>query len=86
MNQFVIIISTVITVSNELYQMQRILGGFRNILTWSCDLNDEDNVLRIVSTEDISALLIVELQKAGVMSIVMGVFNTENDIFFRENR
>lgn len=78
MNQFVIILSTVITASYEFNQMRLILGNFKNITTWNCDLEDEDNVLRVVSPENITVKLITALQQAGVTSQLMDVFETEH--------
>jgi len=78
MNQFVIILSTVVTASYEFNQMRLILANFRNVITWNCDLEDEDNVLRVVSTENITTKLLTALQQAGVSSQLMEVFETEN--------
>jgi hypothetical protein len=74
MYHFVIILSTVINASYELNHMELVISGFKNVIEWSCDLDDEDHVLRIVSTEEISTKVIEGLRRVGVSSQIMGVF------------
>ena len=71
---FVIILSTMINTSKDLKQTQIIISRFKSIKEWSCDLEDEDKVLRIISTREISSTLIEEFRKAGVSTQIMAVF------------
>jgi hypothetical protein len=76
MNQFIIILSTAITALYQVNQMQLTLSALPDIISWTCDLEDEDKVLRIVTTEDISFIVMTELKKAGINSGIMQVFET----------
>lgn len=78
MNHFIIILSTAINSSMELNQMQSIIARFKNIISWTCDLSDEDNVLRIVSSENVTSKFMKALDEAGITSHVMEVFKTKN--------
>lgn len=71
---FVIVLSTMIDTSNDLKKIQTIISRFKSIKEWSCDLEDEDKVLRIISTREISKTLIEEFRKAGVFTQIMAVF------------
>lgn len=71
---FVIVLSTMINSSNDLKQIEIIISRFKSIKEWSCDLEDEDKVLRIVSTRDVSSTLTEEFKKAGVSTQIMAIF------------
>lgn len=71
---FVIILSTIITAQYELNQVKLAIANCTPVIEWNQDLDDEDKVLRIVSTEDVSDKLVAELQKSGIVSKIMGVF------------
>jgi len=71
---FVIVLSARINTSNDLKQTQIIISQFKSIKEWSCDLEDEDRVLRIISTKDISNTLVGEFKKGGVSTQIMAVF------------
>jgi hypothetical protein len=68
---FVIVLSTMINSSNDLKQTQIIISQFKSIKEWSCDLEDEDRVLRIISTREISSTLIEEFRKAEVSTQII---------------
>ncbi|CAM4196969.1 hypothetical protein SAMN06265348_106187 [Pedobacter westerhofensis] len=76
---FVIILSTMINTSYDLNQTQTIMSRFKSIKQWNCDLEDEDKVLRIISTREISSTLIAEFRKAGVSTQIMEVFKKTED-------
>lgn len=69
-----------ITAIYQVNQMQLTLSTFDSIISWTCDLEDEDKVLRLVTTEDISVPVMIELRRAGIISSVMQIFITENQI------
>jgi hypothetical protein len=76
---FVIVLSTMINTSYDLNQTQIIMSRFKSIKQWNCDLEDEDKVLRIISTKEISSTLIKEFRKAGVSTQIMEVFKKTED-------
>jgi len=55
---FVIVLSTMINTLNDLKQTQIIISQFKSVKEWSCDLEDEDRVLRIISIRDISNIVL----------------------------
>jgi hypothetical protein len=73
------ILSTMINTSSDLNQTQIIISRFKSIKQWNCDLEDEDKVLRIISTKEISSTLIEEFRKVGVFTQIMEVFKKTED-------
>ncbi|SFW75116.1 hypothetical protein [Chitinophaga sancti] len=74
----VIIVKTSLEDHNLVVQIGDVLQSYSSIKSWSIDLDDEDNVLRILASEDISSTLSAELSEKGVPCEVMGVFMTVN--------
>ncbi|MET4141429.1 hypothetical protein [Pedobacter sp. UYP1] len=73
-SQFILILSTVIKTPFDLNRIKRTITNFQSVIEWSQDLDDIDKILRIVSHEDISEKLVLNLEKAKVRAIVMQVF------------
>jgi hypothetical protein len=71
---FIIVLSTTIETSGDLNQTWIIFSRFKSIKVWTCDLEDEEKVLRIISTSEISSPLVEEFRKGGVSTQIMAVF------------
>ncbi|RAJ27284.1 hypothetical protein [Pedobacter cryoconitis] len=72
--QFILILSTVIRTPFDLNRIKYTIANFNSVIEWSQDLDDVDKILRIVSDEDISEKLVLNLEKAKVSAVVMQVF------------
>lgn len=73
-SQFILILSTVIKSPFDLNRIKHTITNFNSVIEWSQDLDDVDKILRIVSDEDISDKLVLNLEKAKVRAKVMQVF------------
>ena len=69
-----IILKTSFENHNIVVQIGDVLQTYSSIKSWSIDLDDEDNVLRIIASEDISSTVSAELSGKGVPCEVIGVF------------
>ncbi len=76
MVQFVLIFSTEVETPYDLDRIQHILSTFANITEWSHDLDDDDEILRIVCQEDISGKLIEKLQSPCLKISLLAVFKS----------
>ncbi|MBB5623700.1 hypothetical protein HDE69_004787 [Pedobacter cryoconitis] len=73
-SQFILILSTVIKSPFDLNRIKCTIANFKSVIEWSQDLDDVDKILRIVSHEDISEKLVLNLERAKVRAIIMQVF------------
>lgn len=67
--------STVINTAIDLQHIYQTIGAFSSISEWSVDLEDSDKILRVVCNEDVGPELVKRLERAGVSSSVMEVFD-----------
>lgn len=74
MNQFVLIFSVDLENSTKLEHVMMVISRFDEIIEWSCDLDDVDNVLRVVCCGNISKELSSNLKYAGVCASVLAVY------------
>ncbi|MCX2451420.1 hypothetical protein OQX61_09065 [Pedobacter sp. PLR] len=71
----VIILSTVIQTPLDLQQVSLVMDAFFSISAWSVDLEDCDQILRVVSSDDIGQELVISLAAVGITSLVLEVFD-----------
>jgi len=74
MDLYVIILSTTIKAAIDLERIKPDILTFRTIEKWNCDLEDDEKILRVVSTQDVSKHLMQTLEKRGITTQVLGVF------------
>lgn len=77
MQNYTIIISTIINSQEDLKGIQQVINRFPSISEWSHDLDDCDKVLRIVSEYNVSKELIEQLNTFDIMANVMEIFQKE---------
>lgn len=78
MQNFTIIISTIINTQEDLLVVKQVIQNFPSIKEWSQDLDDCDKVLRVVSEQNIATELVEELNTLGVVAKVMEIFEKES--------
>lgn len=72
--QFIIVLSTVIRSNADLIQVKTIIASYKCISRWSHDLEDVDQVLRILADDNISEEVITDLKTSGIAAAIMEVF------------
>lgn len=77
MSSYIIILSTIINTPVDLQNLQQGLAGFKEISSWSVDLEDCDKILRICCERDISIKLMSELERLAIDVVVLEVFDEE---------
>lgn len=86
MTYFITIYSTVIHSAIELDLISNILSKVGTITEWTHDLEDDDEILRVVSNEDISEKLIRSLTDAKIEISLMAIFKTITNGTAKTNR
>lgn len=79
MPRHVIILSTVINTPIDLQHINQVVATFSEISDWSVDLEDCDQILRVVCAKDLGSELVESLECIGVKALLMEVFD-ENGI------
>jgi len=76
MTNYIVIMSSVIRGSRDLNTISLTLDFFANIVEWSIDLDDCDNILRICCSEDVSISLKVYLEMSRIECSILAVFKS----------
>lgn len=74
MEKFIIVMETNICNSHSIKQLPEILDTQPGLKSWTIDLDDDQKILRIVSTLNIEKKVIRDLRRIGVSAITMDVF------------
>jgi hypothetical protein len=77
MSRYIIIMSTVIHTPNDLHLVSLVITAFPGILEWSVDLEDCDQILRVVCNHYIGLELLKSLEEKGVNAKVLEVFDKD---------
>ncbi|SDK16221.1 hypothetical protein SAMN04487898_106207 [Pedobacter sp. ok626] len=81
MSRYIIIMSTVIHTPSDLQLVSQVISAFPGILEWSVDLEDSDQILRVVCNNYIGNELLESLGKKGLSSKVLEVFDKDGVSF-----
>jgi hypothetical protein len=74
--RFVLVLSTNIQKENAYTRLLKVMISMaRDIIDWSIDLSDEDNVLRLVCDKDISSNVVHELERASIRASLLRAFD-----------
>ena len=79
MSRYIIILSTVIRTPVDLKRISTAIEGFHAITSWSVDLEDCDQIMRLDCGNDIGHEIVERLDAVGINSSVLEVFN-ENGV------
>lgn len=72
---YIIILSTVVHTPMDLKHIHQAIASFHGISEWSLDLEDCDQILRVVCTENIGWELVKSLEHMGVSASLLEVFD-----------
>ena len=76
MSRYITILSTDIRTPANLLDIVNVIKSFNEILSWTVDLEDADNILRLVSTREMGEKLVQPLGTSGGKATVLEVFDT----------
>ncbi|TDO22924.1 hypothetical protein [Pedobacter duraquae] len=76
MSRYITILSTDIRTPANLLDIVNVIKSFNEILSWTVDLEDADNILRLVSTREMGEELVQRLGTSGGKATVLEVFDT----------
>lgn len=75
MSSYIIILSSTIDTPGDLQNIEQVITGFSEVLSWSVDLEDCDKILRLSCIRDIGAELMYLLNQAAVNAALLEVFD-----------
>ena len=77
MSRYITILSTDIRTPANLLDIVNVIKTFNEILSWTVDLEDSDNILRLVSTREMGDELVQRVGRYGGKATVLEVFDTQ---------
>ncbi|MBC8985030.1 hypothetical protein H9X96_04495 [Pedobacter sp. N36a] len=77
MSSYIIILSSTIDSPVDLQNIEQVITGFSEVLSWSVDLEDCDKILRLSCTRDIGAELMNVFSQASVNAALLEVFDEQ---------
>ncbi|MBB2149277.1 hypothetical protein [Pedobacter gandavensis] len=72
----IIILSSVIQTPLDLQQVSQVMDTISNISEWSVDLEDCDQMMRVVCSQDIGMELVGKLAEVGISAVILEIFDT----------